>query len=138
MEEDSLAVWLRHAICNPGDDISMRPPLYNMYQNGFEYNNVAYNLADMLTLVMLALVVIPIISVIKLLLPNSVIIDNMDSFIKGRYLIAIVNITYLKVTFLTLLNIYHFDTNTTTLAFNSYASIVLLLYIIVVPLYYIS
>lgn len=109
-----------------------------MYQNGFEYNNVAYNLADLLTVAMLALAVIPCISVIKLLLPNTVVVDNMDRFIKGRYLIAIINITYLKVAFTTVLNFQIFETDTTTKAFNAYASVILLLYITVVGLYYLA
>eukprot|EP00347_Sterkiella_histriomuscorum_P005840 403355069 len=138
MEEDSIAGWLRNAICNDGNATEMRPPTYNFYQNGIEYNNLAYNLADTLTIVMLALAVIPCISVIKLLLPNAVVIDNMDKFIKGRYLIAIINITYLKVATLTLINFTFFDTDTTTKAFNSYASIVMLLFISIVPFYYLA
>ena len=137
-EEDSIASWMRNAICNDGNATHMKPPTYNFYQNGFEYNNLVYNLADTLTVVMLALAVIPCISVIKLLLPNAVVIDNMDRFVKGRYLIAIINITYVKVAFLTLLNFTFFETETTTKAFNSYASIVMLLYISIVPLYYLA
>lgn len=108
MEDDSVAAWMRNAICNEGNATVMRPPTYNFYQNGFENNNIAYNLADTLTITMLALAVIPCISVIKLLLPNAVMIDNMDRFIKGRYLIAIINVTYLKVALLTMLNYNNF------------------------------
>lgn len=92
----------------------------------------------MLTVAMFALAVIPCITVIKLLLPNAVVVDNMDRFIKGRYLIAIVNITYLKVAFLTMLNFTFFETDTTTKAFNSYTSIAMLIYIVMVPIYYIA
>lgn len=95
-------------------------------------------MADMLTIAMLALAVIPVVSVIKLLLPNATVVDNMDRFIKGRYLIAIINVTYLKIAFVTLLNFTFFETDTTTKAFNSYTSIVMMLYITVVPLYYIA
>ena len=116
----------------------MKPPTYNFYQNGYYYNNLVYNIADTLTLAMMALAVIPIVSVIKLLLPNAIILDNMDRFIRGRYLIAIVNVTYLKVAVLTMLNYNMFETDTTTKAFNSYASIVFLLYISLVPLYYLA
>lgn len=138
MEEDSIATWMRHAICNDGNVTEMRPPTSNFVMNGIEYNNLGYNLADMLTLTMFALAVIPAISVIKLLLPNAVVIDNMDRFIKGRYLIAIVNVTYLKIAFLTMVNFTFFDTTTATKAFNSYASIAMLIYITIVPLYYIA
>ena len=79
-----------------------------MYQSGYTNNNMAYNLADTLTAAMLLLLVVPCITVIKLLLPNAIVVDNMDRFIKGRYLIAIVNVTYVKAAFLTMLNFTHF------------------------------
>ena len=97
---------------------------------------MAWNLADLITVIMMGLAVIPCVTVIKLLLPNARIIENLDSFVKGRYLIAVVNLTYLRAAFHTILNYQAFQTDTSTRAFNSYCSIVMLCYIAGVPAYY--
>ena len=82
----------------------MRPPTYNMYKSGYEIINVMHNLSDLLTIGGILLLCIPFVSVVRSLLPSVTTIDNMDRFIRGRFLIAMVNLTYLKIAFLSMLN----------------------------------
>ena len=112
LEEDSAGVWLRYGVCMDGcTSISgidtsdpMRPPTYNIYKSGFETVNFMYNMADTFTLVFLLFGIVPVVSVVRLLLPQVTVVQNADRFIRGRFLITIVNVTYLKVAFLTMLN----------------------------------
>lgn len=135
-QDGGIATWLRYGFSIDGNIATMRPPIFNMYQAGYLSNNIAWNLADLITVIMFGLALIPCVTVIKLLLPNARIINNLDAIVKGRYLIAVVNLTYLRAAFHTFLNYSAFQTDTATRAFNSYFSIVMLCYIAGVPAYY--
>jgi hypothetical protein len=70
-EEDEIAICMRYVICTECCEEEMRPPTYNMYKAGYEQVNILYNMADMISITFLAFGIVPIISVIVLLLPNS-------------------------------------------------------------------
>lgn len=110
-----------------------------MYRAGYEQYNALYNLADLIAIVIMAFGIVPVISIIRLFLPKAPIIENCDNFIRGRFLIILVNVTYLKVAFACMMNFQFFDTDIgQSSAFNSFGSIVLLAYVIMVPVYYVA
>jgi hypothetical protein len=87
---------------------------------------------------MIGFLIVPIVSILKLLLPKSLMFTNADIFIRGRFLIAMINITYLKVCFTCFTNFFKFDASTTSSGFNSYASLAGLGYIVLVPIFYLT
>ncbi len=80
------------------------PPSYNFIRAGFEYSNILYNLADTITIVLLVFFIVILASIFAALLKNSLTIQNIDYMVRGRVLITIVHITYLKVAVTTMLN----------------------------------
>lgn len=87
----------------------MNPPTYNFNKMGFDTRYFMNNMADTFTFITLLALIIPVISVIKVLIPKNLYLTNADNFIKGRFLIALVNITYMKVCFLVFLNYFSFN-----------------------------
>jgi hypothetical protein len=101
-----MATWMRYVICIGTITDDMKSPNYNFEKSGFETSFFLYNMADTITLVMMIFMVVPLVSIITSLLPKSLLFTNADNFIRGRFLIAIVNITYLKTAFAVGLNFF--------------------------------
>lgn len=137
MQESTIATYLRYAICTDCCTDEMRPVSYNMYKSGYTQYNSLYNLADLIAMVFIGFGLVPLVSVIRSLLPKAPIVDNCDRFVRGRFLIIIINVTYLRVAFAAILNFTSFnpDLNRSS-SFNSFASIALISYVALVPLYY--
>jgi hypothetical protein len=95
------------------------------------------NMAGLFTMIGMISLIIPFVSVLKLLLPTNNFTAKADSFIRGRFLILLVNLTLLKIVFLASLNFLDFSPSTEDSGFNSFASIGGIIYCLVVPLYYI-
>jgi len=70
MEDDWLAIWLRHAICTDTWPSEMDAPTYNFEKTGFENRMFMYNMADMFTFVVLAFMTVPLFSIVRLLMPG--------------------------------------------------------------------
>lgn len=79
---------------------------------------------------------IPVIAIIKTFLPTNNFTTTADNFIKGRFLISIINFTYLKVCFLVFYNFLTFSPTTTNSAVNSFASLAGVVYVGCVPVFY--
>lgn len=90
----------------------MKPPTYNFNKMGFETRYFLYNMVDTFTFVGLISLIIPLVSIVKVLLPKDLYLTNADNFIKGRFLVLIVNLTYLKVCMLAFLNYFNFNPTT--------------------------
>ena len=103
---------------------------------GYPNTYFLYNVADTLTLVMAVMMIVPFVSILREILPNVNFMINADNFVRGRFLIGIINLTYLRIAFLTILNYSTFGSNSNSSGFNSFAAVCGLVYIIVVPLYY--
>jgi hypothetical protein len=115
----------------------MLSPAYTFEKMGYKSKYFMLNMADMFTMVCAISFIIPIVSVIKLLLPTNGFTSRADNFIRGRFLILIVNLTLLKAVFLASLNFVDFSPSTMTSSFNSFSSIVGMIYCLMVPLFYI-
>lgn len=93
-------------------------------------------MTDLLTIVGILSLVIPVIGIIKSLLPTNAFITKVDKWVNGRFLITIMNFTYLKVCFLVFLNFLDFSSASLANLINSFASIGGLVYVVCVPIYY--
>jgi hypothetical protein len=127
---------MRYGACLGDVSNDATSPTYNFERYGYQYNYFIYNVADTITMLCLASLVVPVISVVKLMLPNSKIFTNSDHFIKSRTLIQIINFTYMKVAFTAMLNFSHTNPHYMSSAFNSFSSIVAVGYLILVPIFY--
>jgi hypothetical protein len=114
------------------------PPSYNFIRAGFEYTNILYNLADTITIVLLVFFIVILASIFAALLKNSLTIQNIDYMVRGRVLITIVHITYLKVAVTTMLNFQYFSPEFSSTSFNSFLSVAALVYVGGVPLFYLG
>jgi hypothetical protein len=117
--------------------MDMYSPAYTFEKMGYKSKYFILNLADMFTMVCAISLIIPIVSVIKLLFPTSSFITRADKFIRGRFLILLVNLTLLKTVFLASLNLVDFSPSTKTSDFNSFSSVAGMVYCLMVPLFYI-
>ena len=124
-------------MCKQNVTDSMDPPTFAFEKMGFENRYFMINMSDTLSIVAIVSMIIPVISILKLLLPSNNFTTKADNFIKGRFLITIVNITYLKVAFTAFLNFSSFDVSTPNNTFNSLASAFGICYCILVPGFYI-
>jgi hypothetical protein len=140
LEEDSSATWFRYVICvnDCGDSTASIPPTYSYIRAGFENTNILYNLADTITIVLLIFFIVIIVSLFAAILKNSMVIQNIDYMVRGRVLISIVHITYLKVAVTTMLNFQYFSPSFPSTSFNSFVSVAALVYVGGVPLFYIG
>lgn len=82
----------------------MEAPTYNFRKMQFPTKHLINNITDTLVFLVVVSMIIPIIAVIRLLLPTNNFMTRIDYLIRGRFLILIINIIYFKVTMLTLLN----------------------------------
>jgi hypothetical protein len=115
----------------------MLSPTYTFERMGYKSKSFMLNMADLFTMVCAISFIIPIVSVIKLMLPTNNFTSKADNFIRGRFLILLVNLTLLKTVFLASLNFVDFSLSNSSSGFNSFASIVGMIYCLIVPLYYI-
>ena len=115
----------------------MKAPTYHFEKMGYEYRYFLNNIADILTIAGLLSMTIPIVAIIKTFLPTNNFTTKVDNFIKGRFLIAIINFTYLKVCFLVFYNFQSFSNSSINAGVNSFASLAGMVYIVCVPIYYI-
>jgi hypothetical protein len=83
-------------------------------------------------------VIVVVVSIFAALLKNSTIIQNLDYMVRGRVLIAIVHITYLKVAVTTMLNFQNFSPSFPSTSFNSFVSVAAVVYVGGVPLFYLG
>jgi uncharacterized membrane protein len=121
-----------------GNSTSSLPPTYNFIRAGFENSNILYNLADTITMVLFAFISMILVSVFASALKNSKVIQNLDFMVRGRVLISIVHLTYLKVAVATMLNFQNFSPSYSSTSFNSFISVAALVYVGGVPLFYIG
>ena len=110
---------------------------YNFKKMGYPTKNFLNNLSSIISLAVLVSMLIPIISALKILIPTNRFMANSDSFIRGRFLITILNFIYLKLVLFTFMNFESFSTETFGSALNSFASIFGLILIALLPIYYI-
>ena len=115
----------------------MLAPRYSFTKMGFETLYFMMNMSDTLTIIFFVSMIIPVVSILKLLLPTNSFMIRMDNFIKGRFLVMIVNVTYLKVSFLALLNFKNLNIKTPLDKFNSFSATFAICYILMVPTYWI-
>jgi hypothetical protein len=71
---------MRYAICLGSDytPTASVSPTYNFERSGFEYRYFVYNIADTITMLAIASMIVPVVSSVKLLLPKSKIFMNAD------------------------------------------------------------
>jgi hypothetical protein len=97
-------------MCNDGVyPADMYSPAYTFERMGYKSKYFMLNMADLFTIVCAISFIIPIVSVIKILLPTNGFSTRADNFIRGRLLILIVNLTLLKTVFLASLNFFGFS-----------------------------
>jgi hypothetical protein len=107
-ENPYIGSWLRYAAEEWDIYEPMKSPTYNFEKHGYTTRLFLYNAADMISAVAMAFLLVPILSIIKLLLPSSVIFKNADNFLRGRLPIILINFSYLKITMLANLNFSKF------------------------------
>jgi hypothetical protein len=121
-----------------GTSTASQPPTYNYIRAGFEYTNILYNLADTITIVLLVFFIVILASIFAALLKNSMVIQNIDYMVRGKVLITIIHITYLKVAVTAMLNFKYFSPSFSSTSFNSFVSVAALVYVGGVPLFYLG
>ena len=136
MENDYIATWFRKVSCSNYLIPESQAPLYTFESAGFENAQFMHNMADMLTFVVAGLCLIPLFSMLSLMIPGVMIISTADNFFRGRFLIGMINFTFMKLSFLCMLNlsaigIYHSQSGAST-----FAALGALVYIAVVPMFY--
>jgi len=65
-------------------------------------------MADTISIAALIFLVVPLVSMVTALLPKSLLFTNLDRFVRGRFLIGVINFTYLKTSFAVCLNFLNF------------------------------
>ena len=79
---------------------------------GFKTRYFISNISDTLVIIVIASMLIPIVTIIKLLLPANNFMIRLDKLIRGRFLLLLINIIYFKVTILVFLGISGFKLET--------------------------
>lgn len=119
-------------------DEFLESPSYNFYKMGFINRNVLYNLSDLLSLFVIGLLLIPVVTTIKLLLPKNNLLTNIELFCKSKLLITLLNLTYLKISFACFYALTDLQKDYETLNYNIILSLIGVIYLISIMYYYIN
>ena len=137
MESDFVAHWFRHSSCGTYVPKELAAPLYTFEKTGFENRFFMSNIADMLSLVVAAMVLVSLFAMLRLMIPGIQVLRTADNYLRSRMLLTIVMFSYMKVAFLTFLNFSSFTIYSNNAGFNSFFSAAAVVYLIVAPLYYV-
>lgn len=111
-------------------------PTYNFEKMGYKTKYFIMNFADTLVFLTFISMVIPFVSIIRMLLPGNAFLARADLLMRGRFAILLVHIIYFKLAILTVLNIVDFNSGSSTSIFNSLASVAMMMVVVVVPVFY--
>ncbi len=136
-KSEYLGSWLRNTICRSEVPVYMEAPYYTFEKAGFPNVLFVDNAADTLTIVALACLIVPIVSIVTLMLPKAEMISNLDHFFRRRFAVGMLNFAFLKLTMLACLNFYHFNPDTESAGFSSFTSIGAIVLLGCVPIFYI-
>ena len=94
-------------------------------------------MADTFVMIFVISIIIPFFSILKLLLPKNSFLTRADDFIRGRFLILLVHLTYFKLVFVTTLNFNSMNPSTEQSGYSSFASVLAMIFVIAVPAFYV-
>lgn len=117
-------------------DQTLLAPNYNFHKMGSPTRLFLANIAGVISFIIVAAFIVPLISILKLLLPTNTYISQADDFIRGRFLITLANLTLLKLPFLTYLNLAVANTTSMFLLSNTLAAYIALSYQLFLLSYY--
>ena len=70
MESDFIAHWFRHTTCGTYVPPELAAPLYTFEKTGFENKFFMSNIADMLSLIVAAMVLVSLFAMLRLMIPG--------------------------------------------------------------------
>jgi len=133
---DSLATWFRYGVDLMNLPNYLEAPTYNFEKMGYVNKYFTYNFADVFSIVAMICMLIPLVAILTLLFPSVGIFSNGDRFFKGRFLIGILNLVYLKMALCANLNFAGFSTDAYGAGFASFTSIFVICLTFAIPMYY--
>lgn len=128
---------MKKTLCDDGIyPAGMEAPTYNFEKMNFVSRYFMLNFADALVFICLISMIIPFVSILKIILPLNNFLTKADTMLRGRFIVVLVNIVYFKMATVTVLNFFEFNPESRTSAFSSFSSIIMMIFVVLVPCYY--